>query len=104
MNPAELASATLLLVDDEEANLDLLEAFLQPYGFERVLRTSDAREALPLFRRGSPDLVLLDLHMPHLSGFEVLRLIREATPPDEYLPVLVLPGSRQAAGVPPRRR
>jgi signal transduction histidine kinase/DNA-binding response OmpR family regulator len=93
---------TLLLVDDEEANLDLLEAFLRPEGFERLIRTSDARAAIGLFEKHAPDLVLLDLHMPHRSGFDVLEEIRDRTGDDEYIPVLVLtadasPGARDRA-------
>ena len=81
---------TLLLVDDEEANLDLLEVLLEAEGYTSLIRTSDARQAIPLWERHLPDLVLLDLHMPHRDGFAVLRDIRERTPPDDYRPVLVL--------------
>jgi signal transduction histidine kinase len=81
---------TILLVDDEEANVDLLEAFLLAEGYHSLVRTSDARQAVPLFQAHAPDLVLLDLHMPYLDGFEVLRQIRQLTPPEDYLPVLIL--------------
>ena len=83
-------SSTVLLVDDEPANLDLLEDMLRRRGFHAIARTSDAREAVPLFERERPDLVLLDLHMPFRTGFEVLADLRARTPADEYLPVLVL--------------
>jgi signal transduction histidine kinase len=85
-----LAECTLLLVDDEPANLELLQEFLRPEGFRSLLATSDAREALPLLEANAPDMVLLDLHMPHLSGFELLREIRQRTPVGEFVPVLVL--------------
>jgi signal transduction histidine kinase len=81
---------TLLLVDDEEANLDLLEVLLEGEGYTHLVRTSDARQAIPLWERHAPDLVLLDLHMPHRDGFAVLADIRARTPPDDYFPVLVL--------------
>lgn len=90
MSAGAATSCRLLLIDDEAANLDLLEAILVPEGFTDLVRTADAREALPLFERTHPDLVLLDLHMPHRSGFEILADIRARTPADEYLPVLVL--------------
>ncbi|HEX7239819.1 MAG TPA: response regulator, partial [Longimicrobiaceae bacterium] len=90
MTPDATRRCTLLLVDDEEANLDLLEAFLRGDGYASLVRTSDARRALPLLEEHAPDLVLLDLHMPHRSGFEVLEEIRARTPPGDYLPVLVL--------------
>jgi len=82
--------SVILMVDDEEPNLDLLEAFLQPDGYENLVRTSDAREVCALLETDPPDLVLLDLHMPHRSGFELLEEIRARTKPDDYLPVLVL--------------
>ena len=81
---------TLLLVDDEEANLDLLEVLLEAEGYTSLVRTSDARQAIPLWERHAPDLVLLDLHMPHRDGFAVLADIRDRTPPDDFRPVLVL--------------
>ena len=90
MNPGAVTDCTLLLVDDEEANLDLLEGFLRSEGYRSLIRTPDARHAVALFRSCAPDLVLLDLHMPHRSGLEVLQEIRENTPVDDYLPVLVL--------------
>ena len=85
-----LRSCTLLLVDDEEANLDLLEAVLGEAGYARLVRTQDAREVLTLAAEHAPDLVLLDLHMPHRHGLEVLADLGNATPADEYRPVLVL--------------
>jgi signal transduction histidine kinase len=81
---------TLLLVDDEEANLDLLEVLLEAEGYTSLVRTSDARKAIPLWEQHTPDLVLLDLHMPWRDGFAVLADIRDRTPPDDYRPVLVL--------------
>jgi signal transduction histidine kinase/DNA-binding NarL/FixJ family response regulator len=88
--PARLRACTLLLVDDEEANLDLLEAVLGEAGYTRLVRTPDPREVMALAARHAPDLVLLDLHMPHRHGLEVLAELRAATPEGEYRPVLVL--------------
>jgi signal transduction histidine kinase len=81
---------TILLIDDEEANLDLLEAFLEAEGYRSLERTADPGSAVEYFDRTRPDLVLLDLHMPFRDGFEILADIRERTPPDDYLPVLIL--------------
>jgi signal transduction histidine kinase/DNA-binding NarL/FixJ family response regulator len=83
-------ACTILLVDDEAANLDLLGAMLRPRGYGRLVRVADAREAVPAFEAARPDLVLLDLHMPHRSGFEVLDDLRARVPDGEFLPVLVL--------------
>jgi signal transduction histidine kinase len=90
MTPDEVRACTLLLVDDEEANLELLQVLLEAEGYTRVVSTSDARRAIPLWEEHAPDLVLLDLHMPHRDGFAVLRDIRERTPPGDFRPVLVL--------------
>jgi signal transduction histidine kinase len=90
VSPRTVTDCTLLLVDDEPANLELLEAFLLPEGLTSLVKTANAREALPLFEAHRPDLVLLDLHMPHLGGFDVLRGIRERTANGQFLPVLVL--------------
>ncbi len=86
----DTTACTVMLVDDEEANLDLLEMLLERYGYTRIVRTSDARRAVPLFEEHRPDVVLLDLHMPHRTGFEVMDDLLARTPPSEYLPVLVL--------------
>ena len=90
MTPDAVRGCTVLLVDDEEANLDLLEAFLRSDGYTSLVRTADARRAVPLLEEHGADLVLLDLHMPHRSGFQVLEEVRARTAPGEYLPVLVL--------------
>jgi signal transduction histidine kinase len=86
----DATGCTILLVDDEGANLDLLELVLRPKGYRRLVRVQDAREAVAAFERARPDLVLLDLHMPHRDGFEVLADLRARVPAGEYLPVLVL--------------
>ena len=86
----DLEGARILVVDDEEANVDLLVGLLGDEGYTSIWSTRDAREALPLFREVRPDLVLLDLHMPHIDGFDVLRSIVGETPPGGYVPVLVL--------------
>ncbi|HZG43182.1 MAG TPA: response regulator, partial [Longimicrobium sp.] len=86
----DTTACTILLVDDEEANLDLLEIVLKPKGYRSLVRVSDAREAVRTFQSARPDLVLLDLHMPHRGGFEVLADLQALVPDDEYLPVIVL--------------
>jgi len=85
-----LTARTILLVDDEEANLDLLEGFLYSDGYQNLVRTSDSRQVAALMDAHRPDLVLLDLHMPHKDGFQVLRELQERGDGDDYVPVLVL--------------
>lgn len=84
-----LREAKILVVDDEKANVRLLEVMLEQAGFTNVSSTTDSREAHPLVRQWRPDLLLLDLNMPHCNGFEVLTQLRgerERHP----MPVLVL--------------
>ncbi len=85
-----LDAAHILAVDDEQANLDLLDALLSGEGYTNVTCTRDPHRAAELFAGGSVDLVLLDLHMPHMSGFELLAELRARTEPGEIRPVLVL--------------
>ncbi len=85
-----LLAATILLVDDEEANLDLLEALLEGEGYTSLVRVDDPRTIMDVVARRPPDVVLLDLHMPHRHGLEVLQELQGALSPDEFLPVLVL--------------
>jgi signal transduction histidine kinase len=85
-----LPAARILVVDDEEANVDLLEQVLARAGYTRVTGVTDPRRVLPLFQAEPPDLVLLDLLMPHLDGFAVMEQIRPQVPADAFLPILVL--------------
>lgn len=81
---------TILIVDDQENNVRILERMLRKDGYERLFGTTDPRQAVGLFREHSPDLVLLDLHMPYLDGFAVLEQLRPFIPEHCYLPILVL--------------
>lgn len=98
----EPSHARILIVDDEPANILLLERVLQRDGFVDIVATTDARECLTLFDDRRPDIVLLDLHMPALNGLAVMaRLGRRAGAVDP-VPVLILtadttPEARQAA-------
>jgi EAL domain-containing protein (putative c-di-GMP-specific phosphodiesterase class I)/AmiR/NasT family two-component response regulator len=82
-------AARVLVVDDNPANLALLEAVLARAGVQHIHTTTDPRAALSRFDEIDPDIVLLDLHMPHLSGYAVLEEIARRAA-GSYLPVLVL--------------
>jgi len=82
--------APILVVDDQEANIRLLERLLQRDGYTAVTSTTDPRQVLPLYAGLQPDLILLDLHMPHLDGVAVMRQLATVIPAETYLPVLVL--------------
>jgi signal transduction histidine kinase len=81
--------AKILIVDDEPANIVLLERLLETKGYRHIWSTSDSRTALSLYRSHEPDLILLDLLMPHLDGVAVLQQLRAETGA-AYVPVLVL--------------
>ena len=82
--------ARVLIVDDSEPNILLLNRILRRTGVEQIFSTTDPRRAVEMFREHSPDLVLLDLQMPFLDGFEVMKELQELIPEDDYVPVLVL--------------
>lgn len=85
-----LEDARILLVDDEHPNVLLLERLLHRSGFARYRSTTDARAVLQLFDDFQPDLVVLDLHMPHMDGFVLLEQLQARVPADAFLPILVL--------------
>jgi len=82
---------TVLAVDDQPANLRLLDAVLAPRGY-RVITASSGAEALALFETEDIDLVLLDVVMPEMDGYEVCRRIR-SNPSTEFLPVVMITAS-----------
>ena len=77
MNTETFASKLVLVVEDEPNLSEVLEAYLRCEGF-RTERAGDGESALRLFHAAKPDLVLLDVMMPKLDGFEVLRRVRQA--------------------------
>jgi putative two-component system response regulator len=79
----------ILVVDDEAINIQVLERILEP-GTVRLVGTTDPRKALGLFHETQPDLVLLDLRMPHIDGLDLLAQLSREIAPDTYLPILVL--------------
>jgi len=85
-----LKHCTILIVDDEPVNVHLLERILEESGFTNLFSTTDSTRALAIYKDVKPDLILLDLTMPFLDGFAVMELLREATDPGDYMPVLVL--------------
>jgi PAS domain S-box-containing protein len=89
LSEAEVLAASILIVDDQEANVLLLEQLLQDAGYHRVSSTRDPTEVCSLHRRNRYDLILLDLQMPRMDGFEVMAGLGADTS-ESYLPVIVL--------------
>jgi signal transduction histidine kinase len=89
MREVDLSSSSILIVDDQQPNVDLLDQILGMQGYRKVASTTDSRQVATICSELNPDLILLDLHMPHLSGLEVIEQLR-CTASDLYLPILVL--------------
>jgi putative two-component system response regulator len=92
MNHDDLRRCRILVVDDEQPNVRVLEALLARAGYQHVEATTDPRDVPKIYESFGPDLLLLDLRMPGMDGFEILRYLQEVVPPDEYFPILVLTG------------
>ncbi len=82
--------ARVIIVDDLEANVRLLEGLLRSAGIHNIYGFTDPEVFAASCGDLEPDLVLLDLHMPRMDGFEVLAALQAATPDDTFIPVLVL--------------
>ncbi|GGK71122.1 putative bifunctional diguanylate cyclase/phosphodiesterase [Amphritea balenae] len=88
-------NALIMMVDDEPIMMEIVQAHLEGAGYSRFISVEDSREAFDVLTHRRPDILFLDLVMPQVDGFEVLRRIREH---DEfaYLPVIVLTSSTDA--------
>ena len=86
----ELTGMRVLIVDDNAANVELVEQVLAQAGYTDVESTREAAAVPTLCFATRPDLLLLDLHMPGLSGYDVMAEIRDLLDPPQSLPVLVL--------------
>lgn len=89
-----LKQAKILIVDDESANVRLIEKLLAMNGFNHVLSTQDSTEAVALYQKQQSDLLLLDLNMPNLDGYGVLDQLNTLTN-DNPPPVLILTAQHQ---------
>ena len=86
---ADTLAANIMLVDDEPANVKLLERSLRAFGYQSLVSTTDSRTVLDLYQQHGADLIILDLNMPHLDGFDVMRQLH-ALNVDNLPPILIL--------------
>ncbi len=98
----EYLESRVLIVDDEPANVRLLERILQREGFRHIESTNDPRHFLALYAANRPDILLLDLHMPGMDGFAVMEQLKGRIAAHDFVPILVLtaditPAARQRA-------
>jgi PAS domain S-box-containing protein len=89
ISAADILDAGILIVDDQAANVKLLEQMLRGAGYQRITSTMDSHAVCALHRNNRYDLILLDLQMPGMDGFQVMEALKTNTS-DGYLPVVVL--------------
>lgn len=90
IDPKEILARRILVIDDEEANVLLLRNLLQREGYNDVHCLTQSSMALTSYIDLQPDLVLLDLMMPEVDGFQLLEAFSRHDAADEFRPVLVL--------------
>ena len=89
MTPTLLQEARIFVVDDEPANLRLMEKILIKEGYQAPVLIGDPRQVLAHYHQAPPDLILLDINMPHLDGYQVLAQLQALNDPI-MAPVIVL--------------
>ncbi len=89
ISESDIHNASILLVDDVEANVCLLERMLRGAGYTSIASTTEPYEAYELHRKNRYDLIMLDLKMPGMDGFQVMEDLKKIEA-DAYLPVLVI--------------
>lgn len=89
MIESDILNANILIVDDQEPNVSLLEQLLSETGYTSVTSSMDPQEVCALHRKNQYDLILLDLQMPVMDGFQVMESLK-TNEVDAYLPVIVL--------------
>ena len=89
LNASDILNAGILIVDDQGANVKLLERLLGDAGYANVTSTTTPGDVAALHRKNHYDLILLDLQMPGMDGFEVMEALK-GDAADSYLPVVVL--------------
>src|SRR6185295_14480701 len=89
LSAPDVLNASILIVDDQESNVSLLEQLLQEAGYLSVASTRNPAEVCALHRKNHYDLILLDLQMPGMDGFQVMEGLK-TNESDGYLPVVVI--------------
>lgn len=85
----DFPSARILVIDDNLSNCEVVQELLVVGGYSYIDVLNDSRQAVDRIVKEAPDLVLLDLHMPHVTGYEVLAQLSQRMGPDAFIPILV---------------
>lgn len=93
----DISSSRVLIADDIQQNRELLEAYLADEGYE-MLMASDGQQTMQMVEQHQPDLVLLDIMMPRMSGYEVCSQIK-ADPEKRGIPVLMVTALNEAGDI-----
>ncbi|CAB5105781.1 diguanylate cyclase/phosphodiesterase (GGDEF & EAL domains) with PAS/PAC sensor(s) [Olavius algarvensis associated proteobacterium Delta 3] len=91
----ELLDATIMMVDDEPITMEMVRAFLEEDGYRNFILIEDSGKAMAAIEESRPDVLLLDLMMPDVSGFDILDAIR-LQPKLKHLPIIILTSSAEA--------
>lgn len=96
MIESDLLNARILIIDDQQSNIDVLADLLEMLGYENITQTTSPLKALERIKEKPFDLLLLDLMMPELSGFEFMEQLRELSHENTFQPILVLTADASA--------
>jgi putative two-component system response regulator len=94
INEEKILKAKVLIVDDQELSTRLLIGIFRKAGYNNLTTTQDPRNAFKLYKEINPDLLVLDLNMPHLDGFQVMEQLKTLEN-ESYLPILVITGEEK---------
>lgn len=91
VTPDKILRAKILIVEDDRLSLSLIKSILKEAGFRNVRSMANAKRIVDVFSSFKPDLLILDLNLPGVDGFEAMRRLK-AIDPEDYLPVLIISG------------
>lgn len=89
ITPEQILDANILIVEDDKINRTILQHILSSAGFRNIRALPNATRLIRQYQAFHPDLLVLDLHMPKVSGFDIMNALKKAYP-DDYLPILVI--------------
>ena len=94
VTPDKILRARILIVEDDRTSLRLIKAILKDAGFKNIRVMSNAKGIVETYSRFQPDLLILDLNLPGIDGFEAMKRLK-AIDPEDYLPILVISGENE---------